>query len=604
MTDTRSLKNADPLPPDEAVAVRDALSRAAESPAFRNAPQLVAFLTFIVEKTVSGEVGDLKGYTIATQALGRGQDFDPQSDPIVRVEAGRLRRALDAYYHDSGRDDPIRIIVPRGTYVPIFQSGSAEPITLLAGEPAVPARDEPEVLPQPTDIAPDSWLLAASRRPRIRAAAIAALVGIVGAIALGLIGSTEPALAPSRPHEAPAASSQVEGLAVLVVAPVETVGPQPARFTPNLLRDLTLDGLARFDGLAVIDRAASSRPVTRDHYTLGLRVSEMDRGLGRVSVRLTYEPTGRVIWSRELEPKGADPAGSAELDVARQIATIIGQPSGVLFSDWRARPSANAQIQCLVWAYGYLRNPNAGAHSRARTCLERELAAGFVEPLIPASLAFLYLDEHRADFNKRPDPLDRALRRAQQAIEIGPESARAYQALSAALFARGETEQGLRTGERALDLNPYDPDILADFGSRLILVGRYAEGQSLIARAAAGNSIDPPWYDFFLFLAAHMQGDAQQAFAAASRIVAGDYALGLVARAIAASHQGDAAGAAEMADRLVAVQPAYARNPREVLSRHRFTPEAVDRLASDLRRAGIKLEAPVATGSAGNGLTP
>ena len=70
----------------------------AASEAFRGSPQLVAFLRYVVEATLRGEHDRIKGYTIAVEALGRAEDFDPQSDPIVRVEATRLRRAINRYY--------------------------------------------------------------------------------------------------------------------------------------------------------------------------------------------------------------------------------------------------------------------------------------------------------------------------------------------------------------------------------------------------------------------------------------------------------------------------------------------------------------------------
>src|SRR3954447_9832067 len=100
-----------------------ALGRIKCSESFRNAPQLVNFLSCVVAKTLAGQQQAIKGYTIATEALGRSDDFDPQTDAIVRVEAGRLRRALDLYYLDQGKADPVRIVIPRGTYVPRFEAG-------------------------------------------------------------------------------------------------------------------------------------------------------------------------------------------------------------------------------------------------------------------------------------------------------------------------------------------------------------------------------------------------------------------------------------------------------------------------------------------------
>ena len=75
-----------------------------------------SFLRFVVETTLAGRGDRLKGYTIGVEALGRREDFDPQIDPIVRVEAGRLRAALARYYAGPGRNEPVVIELPRGAY--------------------------------------------------------------------------------------------------------------------------------------------------------------------------------------------------------------------------------------------------------------------------------------------------------------------------------------------------------------------------------------------------------------------------------------------------------------------------------------------------------
>jgi hypothetical protein len=98
--------------------VHAAVERITASLEFRSAPRLIAFLRFIVERALAGDGVHLKGYTIAVEALGRRPDFDPQTDAIVRVEAGRLRRALARYYNGPGSSDSIVIAVPRGQYVP------------------------------------------------------------------------------------------------------------------------------------------------------------------------------------------------------------------------------------------------------------------------------------------------------------------------------------------------------------------------------------------------------------------------------------------------------------------------------------------------------
>jgi hypothetical protein len=106
--------------------IRNELGRIVASEALRNSLRLTRFITFVVETTLAGTDARIKAYTIAVEALGRAGNFDPQSDPIVRVEACRLRQALARYYAGAGRDDPLVIEVPRGTYVPSFRRRGAE----------------------------------------------------------------------------------------------------------------------------------------------------------------------------------------------------------------------------------------------------------------------------------------------------------------------------------------------------------------------------------------------------------------------------------------------------------------------------------------------
>ena len=113
-------KKRGPQQPGNSGDIGAALGRVVASATLAKSPQLAQFLTFIVKETLAGRDDRLKAYTIATDALGRDADFDPQTDPIVRVEAGRLRRALEQYYATDGRNDPVVIDLPTGRYVPVF----------------------------------------------------------------------------------------------------------------------------------------------------------------------------------------------------------------------------------------------------------------------------------------------------------------------------------------------------------------------------------------------------------------------------------------------------------------------------------------------------
>jgi hypothetical protein len=112
------VKNSTDTPTED--EVRAALERIVSSRGFLRSPQLVAFLRFVVNSALDGHPEDIKSYTIGVEAFGRCERFDPQADPIVRVEAARLRKALAGYFDGQGARDPIMITMPLGTYVPTF----------------------------------------------------------------------------------------------------------------------------------------------------------------------------------------------------------------------------------------------------------------------------------------------------------------------------------------------------------------------------------------------------------------------------------------------------------------------------------------------------
>ncbi len=107
-------------------AVREELEYILENPDFKAKPMIAGFLSHVVEETLAGKAHQIKGYTIATQVFGRRKDFDPAIDPIVRIQAGRLRRALENYYSGPGRQDHLKIEIAKGSYVPIFSLQMSE----------------------------------------------------------------------------------------------------------------------------------------------------------------------------------------------------------------------------------------------------------------------------------------------------------------------------------------------------------------------------------------------------------------------------------------------------------------------------------------------
>ena len=106
-------------PPRESIL--EQLERMLASDTFASAERSRVLLRFLVEHAVENQSDRLKEYTIGSEALGRGDSFDPRTDPIVRAEASRLRGRIERYYATNGVADTVLITLPKGSYVPQLQ---------------------------------------------------------------------------------------------------------------------------------------------------------------------------------------------------------------------------------------------------------------------------------------------------------------------------------------------------------------------------------------------------------------------------------------------------------------------------------------------------
>lgn len=122
---------------------REELRRILESKHFANSPKKTRFLEFVSEQTFLGNGDKLNEYLIGVEVYDRGVDFNPQKDPIVRVQAHEIRRFLKKYYEEDGLGAPLRLDLPSGHYVPVFSRHAPEDVFLddlpkpsIASEPA------------------------------------------------------------------------------------------------------------------------------------------------------------------------------------------------------------------------------------------------------------------------------------------------------------------------------------------------------------------------------------------------------------------------------------------------------------------------------------
>lgn len=664
----------------DAADVRAALSRVLGSPAFQQSPQLRRFLAFVVEETLAGRAAGLKGYTIGTLALGRGTDFNPQADPIVRVEARRLRQALDEYYAGPGRDDRLRIVLPRGGYVPDFVVAAAvtaaTPDRVLAADappeqPSVPSAAAPADAAPP---APPSLpvlpgrdvpaarvlagpLAAVAGRPKLAAWAATAAGAVLCAIVLWLVLPSPPR-GSSAPGEVVRWTDPAAGTVTTTAAPRPTAasgttaasGPgsnsgaagsawrsDVARHRVPLLRlapfsvqdGAVPDGaalllaarlraaLGRFDEIDVaavprlaMDLARLSGVTSREavagadlrgpdavpDYILVGRILRGPEGRPRLETEALHRQTGRVAGAFVVDaPPGApadEPFGEGAV---HYLSSALAQPFGVVLRYERglmrdAQPPSGADGSawaCLVRATDYWRSYEAREVPSVLKCLERAVGEDPGFAVAWAHLAFLRLEQYRLlpDRDQARAALDGAYQAARRAVQENPFGARTNQALADVLFVRGELDEAHATGERALALNPYDPDIAADLGARYLALGELARGEELLKEAVRYTPGRPPWYDFFLFLAAMLRGDAAAMAERAGQFTSDDYALGLVAQVIVAHRQGNPDTARRLAARLASQDPAWASDPARALARYRFAPELRDRLAAAYRSA-------------------
>jgi hypothetical protein len=157
------------------------VERIVAAPGFAKSPRLSSLLTYIVKQSLQGRDEELNEQCIGERVFGRSIGYDPRDDNIVRSHASRLRQRLEAYFRDEGGAEPLRIAIPRGSYVPQFERVE----TTLSGEPYAAA---------PTETAEEEPILPSTEKrpvfPPIRRIQLAGVILCLLILALVLPAST------------------------------------------------------------------------------------------------------------------------------------------------------------------------------------------------------------------------------------------------------------------------------------------------------------------------------------------------------------------------------------------------------------------------------
>src|ERR1019366_1158871 len=96
-------------------------SRVVNSPHFEKSPRLRSFLTFICEMELTGRRPEINEQQVGVRVFGRPPGYNPGDDSIVRSQARFLRQRLEEFFRTSGQNAPVRIVIPKGSYVPVFE---------------------------------------------------------------------------------------------------------------------------------------------------------------------------------------------------------------------------------------------------------------------------------------------------------------------------------------------------------------------------------------------------------------------------------------------------------------------------------------------------
>ncbi len=445
--------------------VRECLSRILANGEFAASDKLRRFLEHVVEETLAGLKDRIKQFALAHTIFRRGEDFDPQTDPVVRIHASRGRRALDHYYATAGRADPVRISMPKGGYRADFAAQSGVPDTTST---AVSSRNDEPV------------------------ADVAVL-----------------------PFDATATDSEHAYLAIGLGEEVSHA----------LCHHSTLRVIASNSGRAAMQRhgdAAHAGRVLGAAFVVGGTV----RGAGRrvrINVFLTRSEDAIQLWSERFdEPLTADDMFALIDRVVRRVVGAVASQHGVVASqilnDMLEKPTDSlSTFEALLHWRHYSCELTPLAYGRARAALERAVHTDPGCGPAWAYLAFVYADAVLLGMAEIPDAVAKARRcaaMAERTAHGGVESHLAAAVLHMLVRDPVALAEAARTiiSEEGADA-AYST--LASF--MLGVAGHTVEARKVLDRCRSLNPFRPPYAEVVDYLHCMREGRFDDALEAAHR---------------------------------------------------------------------------------------
>ena len=519
-------------------AIKAQLEQILQNAEFRGSEKQRNFLRFIVDETLEGRQSEIKGYTLAVSVYGRSESFDPQIDPIVRVEAGRLRRALEHYYLTAGKNDPVRITIPKGGYLPFFQAVQVPPSAI-----ETPIRDRDN-----------------SRLPSGPSIAVLPLLNLTGE--------------KDQDYFADGLTEELTG--------------ELARFQE--FKVIASQSTMRFKGSNVDPKEAGKDLGVRFLLTGSVR---KDSKKIKVTVRLIDTSTAVRIWGKDFKHDltAADLIAMQE-NIARQAAGVIGDQYGLisrrLSKESRKKVPAELRVyDAVLRFYQYEAELTPEAFEKALAALEQAVETDPEYGLAWAMLGHLHADNYALEFCRIEAPLDKALTYARKGVALEAESQFARDALALVYFHQGDAARFLEQVEQTIQLNPNAPYVVGVAGWHMALCGSWDRGLALLKKGMQLNPYHPGWFHLAPFMYYYQRNEYENAFAAALKFNYPGFFWDPLMRAAALGQMERAYEAKTAVGELLKLIPDFANSGPRLIGRYVKVDGLVDKVMTGLQKAGL-----------------
>lgn len=541
---------------DEAVsdeAVIKELECILKSQDFKDKPMLRGFLSFVVEETLAGRAHEIKGYTVATQVFGRRNDFDPTIDPIVRIQAGRLRRTLESYYLARGRLDQVRIEIGKGSYIPTFSMQIPE---------------DPR-LAQPKQ--PDETHHSEEMIFQAAAEAIPFSTGTGATIAvMPLVNLT------NDPDQGCVADGLAEELMI-------ELARCPA------LRVNASHSAAQWKGKQIGARDIGRRLGVSFFVEGSLR--KEGRNI-KVNLRLIDTSTGMQIWGEQYK-RDLEPNRTIELqeDIARSAAGRIGGLFGVISRKLskEARTEAPEDLdtrEAFLRFSKYLMKLSSQEQVQALESLEYARAGNPESGLALSMLACIYANEYVFFCPEKKEMIEKAISLGRKGVLLEPHNQLARTLLAYIWFVSGRKELFLKETEQLLLVQPNSPDVASFLGWAMALNGEWERGLDLL-ETGVKNPFHPGWFHLASYLNYYRQDQFEEAFYEAERFNSPQLFWDPLLRAAALGQLEEERRARLALEELLATRADFPIRGPHLVGCLVKEPHLVQKLLEGLRKAGL-----------------